>query len=77
MVKAAFVPHPKFAVYFNIDGWALSNLTAGFGPVTNLGDALAQISLLPIFRWVALFVQNDFYNTIRTFDSRKNDKKGD
>jgi hypothetical protein len=77
MVNAAFQPHPKFAVYFSIEGWALSNLSAGFGPVFNLGDALAQISLLNVFRWVAIFVQNDFWRIIRNFDADKKLKKGD
>mmetsp|Transcript_10816 Transcript_10816/g.15253 ORF Transcript_10816/g.15253 Transcript_10816/m.15253 type:complete len:357 (-) Transcript_10816:805-1875(-) len=77
MVHAAFQSHPKFAVYFNIDGWALSNLSAGFGPVSNLSDAMVQISLLPLFRWIALFVQNDFYNTIRRFAKKDKTQKGD
>ncbi|CAJ1968762.1 unnamed protein product [Cylindrotheca closterium] len=71
MADAAFQPHPKFGVYFNIDGWALTNLTAGFGPVSNMGDALAQISLLNLFRWIALFVQNDFWRIIRSFDGKE------
>lgn len=75
MANAAFQPHPKFGVYFNLDGWALTNLTAGFGPVSNMSDALAQISLLNLFRWIALFVQNDFWRIIRSFDENNNNNK--
>ena len=79
MASAAFQPHPKFGVYFNIDGWALTNLTTGFGPVSNMGDALAQVSLLPLFRWIAIFVQNDFWRIIRSHanDAAPAKSKGD
>ena len=77
MVNAAFQSRPKFAVYFSVVGWAVSNVTAGFGPVVNLGDALAQVSLLSLFRWIALFVLNDFWRIIRDYDESKKDKKGD
>jgi len=76
MANAAFQPHPKFGVYFNLDGWALTNLTVGFGPVSNMSDALAQISLLNLFRWIVLFVQNDFWRIIRSFDN-KNEEGGE
>lgn len=77
-MNAAFQPNPKFAVYFNIDGWALSNLSAGFGPVFNMGDALAQVALLSVFRWIAIFVQNDFWRIIRSMDANnQKNKKGD
>ena len=58
MANAAFQPHPKFGVYFNLDGWALTNLTTGFGPVSNMSDALAQISLLNLFQLVFLFLES-------------------
>lgn len=71
MANAAFQPHPKFGVYFNLDGWALTNLSVGFGPVCNMGDALAQISLLNLLRWIAIFVQNDFWRIIKSFDNKE------
>jgi len=84
MANAAFQPYPKFAVYFNLEGWALTNLTAGFGPVSNMTDALAQISLLNLFRWIAIFIQNDFWRIIQnhsstddTTNKEKKSKKAD
>ena len=67
MVDAAFQPRPKFIVHFGLEGWAAANLTAGFSPATHLGDAIAQVSLLPLLRWIAIFVQEDFFGIIRSF----------
>ena len=63
---------PTFHVYFTLEGWILSNLTVGMAPVTNLFDAITQISLLNIFRLISLFVVNDWYETIRSYDKNKN-----
>jgi hypothetical protein len=75
MVKCAFADNPKFAVYFNLEGWMLANLTAGMSPVSSLGDAMAQVAFSGIFRIISLFVLNDWWKIIRSF--RTNGKKGD
>lgn len=77
MVHQAFCKNPKFAVYFNLDGWMLSNLTAGMGPVSSLSDAVTQVALMGVFRFISLFVLNDWWKTIRNFDSKRNEDKGD
>jgi len=65
MVKCAFARNPKFQVYFNFEGWMLSNLTAGMSPVVSLGDALSQVVLSGLFRFISLFYLNDFWRIIR------------
>jgi hypothetical protein len=80
MVTAAFAKNPKFAVYFNMDGWMLSNLTAGMSPVSNMGDAVIQVALAGIFRLISLFVLNDWWRIIRSHTSSSDSaasKKGD
>jgi hypothetical protein len=74
MVKCAFAKNPKFAVYFNLEGWMLANVTAGMSPVSSLGDALAQVALSGVFRMISLFVLNDWWRIIRNYPP-KNKKK--
>lgn len=64
MLKAAMSTSPAFAVYFDLDGFILSNLTAGFAPVTGLLDAVAQLSATTFFRWVAVFYLKDWHRII-------------
>lgn len=78
MVDAAFRKNPKFFVYFTLEGWMLTNATAGLAPVTRLGDAVAQVALAGVFRMIGLFVLNDWWYTIRTFPKSETTKnKGD
>ena len=71
MVDAAFVTQPSFYVYFTFEGWMLSNLTAGMSPVTTLSDALCQVTLMGLFRFISLFYLNDWWRIIRTFARQK------
>ena len=65
MVNSAFARNPTFQVYFTFEGWMLSNLTAGMSPVVHLGDALSQVVLSGLFRFISLFYLNDFWRIIR------------
>lgn len=65
MVSHAFARNPKFQVYFTFEGWMLSNLCAGMSPVADLGDALSQVALSGIFRFISLFYLNDFWRIVR------------
>ena len=67
MVDSAFVRNPKFQVYFNLEGWMLSNLTAGMTPVSNLLDALTQVALGGSLRFISLFYLNSFWRIIRAY----------
>lgn len=67
MVDSAFAKNPIFQVYFTLEGWMLSNLTAGMTPVSNLFDALTQVALGGTFRFISLFYLNDFWRIIRTY----------
>jgi len=67
MVKAAFCKYPSFQAYLNFEGWMLANLTCGMSPVTNLFDAMTQISMTGLFRLISLFIVNDWWNTIRNY----------
>ena len=73
MIRSAFARNPKFAVYFTFEGWMLTNLTAGMGPVANVSDAITQIALAGVFRFISLFYMNDWWRIIRNFPS--SDKK--
>jgi 3-dehydrosphinganine reductase len=75
MVKSAFAKHPKFQVYFTFEGWMLSNLTAGMSPVSGIGDAITQVALSGLFRFISLFYLNDFWRIIRNHKDNDNEKK--
>ena len=69
MIYHAFAKQPKFFVYFGFEGWMLTALTSGMSPVTNLFDALTQVSLMSLFRFVSLFYLNDFWRIIQSFQT--------
>lgn len=74
MLQEAMVANPKFNVYFNFDGFILSNLCAGFSPVTNLGDALVQVTSMTLFRWISLFILQSWYLTIYNYQNKQHKK---
>jgi len=45
----------------------LASLTSGMSPVTNLFDAMTQISMMSLFRLISFFVLNDWWNIIRNY----------
>lgn len=71
MIQSAFSPHPAFLVYFNFEAWMLTNLTAGMTPVTTLGDALSQVALGGLFRFISLFYLNDWWRMIRNIHAKR------
>lgn len=75
MVPSAFARNPTFHVYFTLEGWMLSNLTAGMSPVSSMVDALTQVSLGGILRFVSLFYLNDWWGIIREYEDKDNTKK--
>ena len=60
LVDSALSPNPPFDVYFGIDGWMLSVLAAGMNPVTTVVDAVCQVALMGLLRFVSLFYLMDF-----------------
>ena len=71
MLREAVAECPKFQVYFTFDGFLLCTLTSGFGPVGSLFDAVCQVSLLPLTRWVALFYLSDWHRMLGSEKKRK------
>jgi 3-dehydrosphinganine reductase len=71
MLAEAMRSHPIFNVYFDFDGFLLCTLTAGFSPVVTLGDALAQLSMTTLTRWIALFYLNDWHRMIQQYQNSK------
>jgi 3-dehydrosphinganine reductase len=71
MVGKAIVKNPPFGVYFTFDAWMLTALTAGFGPVSSLLDAVSQIAGGPLFRFISLFYLQDWWDTIRRHQNEK------
>ena len=53
----------------------LANLTSGMSPITHLTDAVSQIALNNLFRFISLFVLNDWWKTIRTYNPSNNNSK--
>jgi 3-dehydrosphinganine reductase len=67
MLVEALCQNPRFHVYFNLDGFILANLCTGFSPVTTLSDAVAQLSAITFFRWVALFYVSNWVRIIENY----------
>lgn len=66
MLESALQSNPPFQIYFDFDGFLLSTLTCGFGPVTTFFDAWVQVSgLSTIVRWVALLYLRSWHSIIR------------
>jgi 3-dehydrosphinganine reductase len=76
MVREALRPHPKFSVYFGLEGWMLTTLTAGMSPVSDLVDATCQIALMGLLRLVSLFYLRDFWDKIAKC-AQSNEQKTD
>lgn len=76
MIQEAFAKNPKFFVYFTFEGWMLTALTSGMSPVSNLFDAITQVALMGLFRFISLFYLNDFWRIISTFHQNGKKKKG-
>ena len=74
MVSAASGSNPTFLVYFSFEGWMLSALTSGMSPVSSLGDAVTQVALNGLFRFISLFYLNDFWRIIRNCAQERLDK---
>jgi len=74
MVCNAFAKNPNFQVHFTLEGWMLSNLTAGMSPVSKLSDAMAQVALSGLFRLISLFILNDWWMTIKKFKGKEKNK---
>lgn len=60
IVKEALQSNPSFDIYFGIDGWMLSMLTSGMNPVTSVFDAVCQVALMGLLRFISLFYLMDF-----------------
>jgi len=71
MVSSATQRRPAFNVYFGLDGWMLATLTAGMSPVHSITDALYQICLMSLLRFVSLFYLMDFRRIIDRSANRK------
>lgn len=71
MLKEALKENPPFNVYFGLEGWLVSTLTCGFQPVSTVLDAMAQVSIMSVTRWISLFILNDWYNMIRKYKRGK------
>lgn len=73
IVKEACKSNPSFDIYFGIDGWMLSTLACGFNPVTSVLDAVCQVSIMGLLRFVSLFYLMDFGRiTQNCIDSSEN-----
>jgi 3-dehydrosphinganine reductase len=75
MVNEAASHNPKFAVYFALEGWMLSTLTAGMSPENSYIDAVAQVSLMGLLRMLSFFFLNDFWRIIANYQKQSPGEK--
>lgn len=75
MVQKAVHDNPSFLVYFGLEGWMVASLTAGMSPVSNVADAVTQVALNGLFRFISLFVLNDWWDMIRRCAKERMDKQ--
>jgi len=73
MVSSATQRRPTFNVYFGIDGWMLSTLTAGMSPCHSIIDGLYQIFLMGLLRLISLFYLMDFRRIVYKVGNSKDD----
>lgn len=71
MVSSALKRRPPFFVYFGLEGWMLSVVTAGMAPVHTNINAMCQIFLMGLLRFVSLFYLMDFRRIISKVGMRK------
>jgi 3-dehydrosphinganine reductase len=69
--------HPPFFIYTNLDGYLVSNLTAGMSPVYTTLDTLSQVVLGGAFRLIALFYIVDWYRLIHIYCDKKGRQAGE
>ena len=71
MVQEACKENPNFSLYFNVDAWMLSALTAGMGPVTSLFAVTSQVAGMGLFRVISLFYLKAWAAMIRQHGQNK------
>ena len=64
MVSSATQHRPAFNVYFGLEGWMLATISSGMSPVHSILDALCQIFLMGLLRFISLFYLMDFRRII-------------
>jgi len=76
MVKEALSNNTRYLVWFGLEGWMMSTLTCGMSGVHNFVDALCQILLLSLFRFVSLFYLKKFRSLVESCHSKRTNQKG-
>jgi 3-dehydrosphinganine reductase len=71
MFRAATAKHPSYLVYFTFEGWMLTNFTSGMSPVVGLFDAVTQVALAGIFRYISLFYLNNWWRILQQMAKEK------
>lgn len=60
ILREALSPNPPFDIYFGLEGWMLSTITAGMNPVNSAVDAICQVALMGLLRLISLYYLMDF-----------------
>lgn len=71
IIKKVLSDRPPFQVYFGLDGWMLSTLTAGMGHAHTLTETICEVFLMGLFRFISLFYLMDFRRIIRKTGEKK------
>lgn len=62
----------SFSCSYGINGFLLTTLTTGAGPVTTFKDAIVELVTLPLCRLIGLILVWDFDRTIKSCKKKKN-----
>ena len=65
IVSSALKRRPPFMIYFGLEGWMLSTITAGMSPVHTNINAMCQIFGMGLLRFVSLFYLMDFQKLVK------------
>jgi len=75
IVTSALKRRPPFMVYFGLEGWMLSTLTAGMSPLQTNVNGLCQIFLMGLLRFISLFYLMDFRRIIEKAGDKESKRK--
>lgn len=68
--EAIDYPVPKFYVSFTFDGWLLCLLNSGFTPFHTILDGVAQVTLIPLTRWIGMFLYYQWNIVISSYQNK-------
>jgi 3-dehydrosphinganine reductase len=75
IVSSALKRRPPFMIYFGLEGWMLSTISAGMSPVHTNINAMCQIFGMGLLRFVSLFYLMDFRRLLEKVARRQRQRQ--